>query len=104
MGGLLADLGGSIARTSGYGRFTRQPWAGQPSKVPRFLVDLFLGQPNELNLSSIQTQTHRVGVRREFARRFVEGIGKLAGYMPGDGWKKTVRLATRMLEVVRFAG
>ncbi|RZS24893.1 hypothetical protein BHM03_00058029 [Ensete ventricosum] len=28
--------------------------------------------------------------RREFARRFAEGIGKLAGNIPGDRRKKTI--------------
>ncbi|RWW36902.1 hypothetical protein BHE74_00058039, partial [Ensete ventricosum] len=38
------------------------------------------------------------GSRREFARRFAEGIGKLAGNMKGDHWEKTRGLTTRMLE------
>ncbi|RWV90139.1 hypothetical protein GW17_00047681, partial [Ensete ventricosum] len=43
-----------------------------------------------------------VGPRREFARRFAEGIGKLAGSTPGDQWKKIRWLATRMSEVTRL--
>ncbi|RRT31433.1 hypothetical protein B296_00055403 [Ensete ventricosum] len=45
-----------------------------------------------------------VGFRREFARRFVEGIGKLAENTPGDRQKKTIGLTTRMLEVARLDG
>ncbi|RZR89927.1 hypothetical protein BHM03_00017736 [Ensete ventricosum] len=45
-----------------------------------------------------------VGPRWEFARRFSEGIGKLAGNTPGDCQKKTERLATRMLEATRLVG
>ncbi|RWV92103.1 hypothetical protein GW17_00045561 [Ensete ventricosum] len=42
--------------------------------------------------------------RREFARRFAKGIGKLAGSTSGDSWKKTRRLTARMPEVVRLVG
>ncbi|RZR86308.1 hypothetical protein BHM03_00013488 [Ensete ventricosum] len=38
------------------------------------------------------------GISSKFARRFVEGIGKLARNTLGDHWKKTGRLATRILE------
>ncbi|RRT81937.1 hypothetical protein B296_00003280 [Ensete ventricosum] len=38
------------------------------------------------------------GARREFARRFTEGIGKLARNIPGDRRRKTVRfVAVRRL-------
>ncbi|RZR92543.1 hypothetical protein BHM03_00020856 [Ensete ventricosum] len=40
----------------------------------------------------------------KFARRFTEGIGKLAGNMPGDRWKKTERLTARMPEDVGLVG
>ncbi|RWW60955.1 hypothetical protein BHE74_00032010 [Ensete ventricosum] len=45
-----------------------------------------------------------VGPHREFARRFTEGIGKLAGNTPDDHRKKTKRLIVRMSEAVRLAG
>ncbi|RZS19171.1 hypothetical protein BHM03_00051532 [Ensete ventricosum] len=44
------------------------------------------------------------GISPKFARRFVEGIGKLAWYMPGDCRKKTGRLTVRMSEAVGLAG
>ncbi|RRT82733.1 hypothetical protein B296_00002148, partial [Ensete ventricosum] len=40
-----------------------------------------------------------VGSRREFARRFVEGIGKLDGNTSGDCRKKTIGLVVRMPKV-----
>ncbi|RRT63737.1 hypothetical protein B296_00018983 [Ensete ventricosum] len=40
----------------------------------------------------------------EFARRFAEGIGKLARNMSGDCRKKTIRLVARMPESTGFAG
>ncbi|RZR71829.1 hypothetical protein BHM03_00007733 [Ensete ventricosum] len=45
-----------------------------------------------------------VGPRREFTRRFAEGIEKLTGNTPGDRRKKTVRLAARMLKAIGLAG
>ncbi|RWW07961.1 hypothetical protein GW17_00028627 [Ensete ventricosum] len=48
------------------------------------------------------TKDDTMGPHREFARRFVEAIRKLAGNMPGDRWKKIVRLTARMLEAVRL--
>ncbi|RZS22400.1 hypothetical protein BHM03_00055170, partial [Ensete ventricosum] len=45
-----------------------------------------------------------LGPHREFARRFAEGIGKLAGNTPGDRRKKTIRLTVRLSEAVRLAG
>ncbi|RRT39002.1 hypothetical protein B296_00033705 [Ensete ventricosum] len=45
-----------------------------------------------------------VGPHREFTRRFAERIWKLAGNMPGDHWKKTVRLTARMPEAIGLAG
>ncbi|RRT33292.1 hypothetical protein B296_00050465 [Ensete ventricosum] len=45
-----------------------------------------------------------VGPHREFAKRFVEEIGKLAGNTSGDRRKKTRRLTTRMLEAAGLAG
>ncbi|RRT53581.1 hypothetical protein B296_00022034 [Ensete ventricosum] len=44
------------------------------------------------------------GISSKFARRFVEGIGKLAGNMSGDCQKKTIGLTVRMLEAVGLAG
>ncbi|RWV91472.1 hypothetical protein BHE74_00035845 [Ensete ventricosum] len=41
--------------------------------------------------------------RREFSRRFTEGIGKLAGNTSGDRLKKTGRLITRMWEATGLA-
>ncbi|RWW63923.1 hypothetical protein BHE74_00028876, partial [Ensete ventricosum] len=45
-----------------------------------------------------------VGPRWEFAKRFVEGIGKLAGNTLGNHQKKTERLATKMSEAAGLAG
>ncbi|RRT60001.1 hypothetical protein B296_00004018 [Ensete ventricosum] len=44
------------------------------------------------------------GISPKFARRFAEGIEKLAGNTPGDCRKKTRRLTARMPEVVGLAG
>ncbi|RWV92405.1 hypothetical protein GW17_00045223, partial [Ensete ventricosum] len=44
------------------------------------------------------------GISLKFTRRFVEGIGKLAGNTPRDHRKKTKRLAARMSEVAGLAG
>ncbi|RWW56573.1 hypothetical protein BHE74_00036698 [Ensete ventricosum] len=44
------------------------------------------------------------GISPKFTRRFAEGIGKLAGNMPGDRQKKTRRLIVRMLEAAGLAG
>ncbi|RWV89173.1 hypothetical protein GW17_00048696 [Ensete ventricosum] len=44
------------------------------------------------------------GISSKFARRFTEGIGKLAGNTPGDHRKKIGRLATRMSEAAGLAG
>ncbi|RWW21337.1 hypothetical protein GW17_00014517 [Ensete ventricosum] len=41
--------------------------------------------------------------RREFARRFTEEIGKLAGNMKGDHRKKTEGLTARMSEATGLA-
>ncbi|RRT40839.1 hypothetical protein B296_00025274 [Ensete ventricosum] len=60
-----------------------------------------------------KTETHRkivgglddvVGARREFARRFAEGIRKLARNTPGDRRRKVVRLAARYSEGCQNAG
>ncbi|RRT37463.1 hypothetical protein B296_00009465 [Ensete ventricosum] len=45
-----------------------------------------------------------VRLRREFARRFAEGIRKLARNTPGDCRKKIVRLVARMPEAIGLAG
>ncbi|RWW40072.1 hypothetical protein BHE74_00054534 [Ensete ventricosum] len=45
-----------------------------------------------------------VGSRWEFARKFTEGIGKLARNMLGDRRKKTIGLTARMLEDARLGG
>ncbi|RWV91396.1 hypothetical protein GW17_00046318 [Ensete ventricosum] len=42
--------------------------------------------------------------RREFARRFIEGIKKLAGNTLGDRQKKTIGLAARMPEAAGLSG
>ncbi|RRT46707.1 hypothetical protein B296_00031554, partial [Ensete ventricosum] len=49
-------------------------------------------------------KAYRDGISPTFARRFVEGIGKLAGNMPGDHQKKTGRLTARMSEAIGLAG
>ncbi|RWW09351.1 hypothetical protein GW17_00027159 [Ensete ventricosum] len=43
------------------------------------------------------------GTSPGFARRFAEGIEKLVGSTPGDHWKRTGRLATRMTKVTELA-
>ncbi|RWV83591.1 hypothetical protein GW17_00054775 [Ensete ventricosum] len=45
-----------------------------------------------------------VGPRQEFARRFTEGIRKLARNMQGDHRKKTKKLTAKILEAVVLAG
>ncbi|RWV94534.1 hypothetical protein GW17_00042918 [Ensete ventricosum] len=42
--------------------------------------------------------------RKEFARRFVEGIGKLTENTPGDHRKKTIGLIARMPKTVGLGG
>ncbi|RWV93340.1 hypothetical protein GW17_00044213 [Ensete ventricosum] len=37
-----------------------------------------------------------VGSRRKFARRFTEGIGKLAGNVKGDRWKEDQRTCRKI--------
>ncbi|RWV87803.1 hypothetical protein BHE74_00047097 [Ensete ventricosum] len=44
------------------------------------------------------------GISSEFARIFVEWIGKLAGNTPRDCRKKTGRLAARMPEATALVG
>ncbi|RWW30528.1 hypothetical protein GW17_00004884 [Ensete ventricosum] len=44
------------------------------------------------------------GARREFARRFTKGIGKLARNTPGNHRRKTVRLAAIESGGCRIAG
>ncbi|RRT47834.1 hypothetical protein B296_00008521 [Ensete ventricosum] len=44
------------------------------------------------------------GISSKFARRFVEGIGKLAGNMLGDHRKRTGRLTARMSEAIGLVG
>ncbi|RZS13901.1 hypothetical protein BHM03_00045536 [Ensete ventricosum] len=43
------------------------------------------------------------GISPEFARRFTEGIGKLAGNMSGDYQKKIIGLIARIPEVIELA-
>ncbi|RZS06460.1 hypothetical protein BHM03_00037114 [Ensete ventricosum] len=45
-----------------------------------------------------------VGPRRKFARRFTEGIGKLARNTSGDHRKKTGKLTARMPKAAGLAG
>ncbi|RRT76254.1 hypothetical protein B296_00018865 [Ensete ventricosum] len=45
-----------------------------------------------------------MGHRREFARRFPEGIGKLTGNTLGDHRKKTRRLIARIPKTIRLTG
>ncbi|RRT77886.1 hypothetical protein B296_00010244 [Ensete ventricosum] len=45
-----------------------------------------------------------MGFRREFARRFAEGIGKLTGNTSGDHRKKTKRLTARIPNAAGLAG
>ncbi|RRT58021.1 hypothetical protein B296_00010128 [Ensete ventricosum] len=59
---------------------------------PRLSLSIRLGSDNV------------VGLRREFAKRFAEGIGKVAGNTPRDHRKKTERLTSRMPEAVGLAG
>ncbi|RWV96077.1 hypothetical protein GW17_00041241 [Ensete ventricosum] len=44
------------------------------------------------------------GISPKFARKFIEGIRKLAGNTPGDRWKKTIGLAARISEFVGLVG
>ncbi|RWV94905.1 hypothetical protein GW17_00042513 [Ensete ventricosum] len=44
------------------------------------------------------------GISSKFAKRFTEGIEKLAGNMSGDCRKKTIGLTTRTPEAVGLAG
>ncbi|RRT64485.1 hypothetical protein B296_00010378 [Ensete ventricosum] len=44
------------------------------------------------------------GISLKFARRFAERIGKLAGNMSGDCWKKSIDLTTRMSEAAELVG
>ncbi|RWV85229.1 hypothetical protein GW17_00052998 [Ensete ventricosum] len=44
------------------------------------------------------------GISPKFTRRFIEGSEKLVGNTSGDRWKKTERLAARMLEATGLAG
>ncbi|RWV88056.1 hypothetical protein GW17_00049886 [Ensete ventricosum] len=64
-------------------------------------------QPNDGPRSSLSIgpgSDDTVGSRWEFARRFAEGIGKLAGNTSGDHWKKTERLIARMPEAAGLVG
>ncbi|RWV93297.1 hypothetical protein GW17_00044260 [Ensete ventricosum] len=64
-------------------------------------------QPNygpRSSLSIKPSSDDTVEPRREFAKRFVEGIGKLAGNTPGDRQKKTIGLVAIMSEVTRLGG
>ncbi|RZS05319.1 hypothetical protein BHM03_00035806 [Ensete ventricosum] len=45
-----------------------------------------------------------VGPRREFARRFIEGIEKLARNMLRDHRKKTIGITARISEAAGLAG
>ncbi|RWV79789.1 hypothetical protein GW17_00059025 [Ensete ventricosum] len=64
-------------------------------------------QPDDEPRSSLSIRS-RFGrcseISSEFARRFAEGIGKLARNMSGDCRKKTIRLVARMPESTGFAG
>ncbi|RWW06086.1 hypothetical protein GW17_00030611 [Ensete ventricosum] len=64
----------------------------QPNDGPRSSLGIRLGSDDV------------VGHRREFTRRFAEGIRKLARNTLGDHRKKTRRLAARLLEAARLAG
>ncbi|RWW01350.1 hypothetical protein BHE74_00043920 [Ensete ventricosum] len=64
----------------------------QPDKRPRSSLGIGPGSDDA------------VGPRREFARRFVEGIGKLTGNMLGDYQRKTIGLAAKMPEAVGLSG
>ncbi|RWV77182.1 hypothetical protein GW17_00062033, partial [Ensete ventricosum] len=44
------------------------------------------------------------GISLKFAKRFAEGIGKLAGNMSGDCRKKSIDLTTRMSEAAELVG
>ncbi|RZR71889.1 hypothetical protein BHM03_00008436 [Ensete ventricosum] len=56
------------------------------------------------NQSLLPRSDNAMGPRREFARRFAEGIEKLAGNTSGDRWKKIGRLAAKMPETAGLAG
>ncbi|RZS01113.1 hypothetical protein BHM03_00030916 [Ensete ventricosum] len=62
-------------------------------------------QPDDGKRSSLGIEPgsdDAMGSRWEFARRFTEGIGKLARNTLGDHRKKTIGLAARMLEDTRL--
>ncbi|RZR90280.1 hypothetical protein BHM03_00018133 [Ensete ventricosum] len=63
-------------------------------------------QPNNRPRSSLGIgpgSDDAVGFRREFTRRFTEGIGKLVGNTPRDHREKTGRLIASMLEATGLA-
>ncbi|RRT32326.1 hypothetical protein B296_00052593 [Ensete ventricosum] len=64
-------------------------------------------QPDDWPRSSLSIRSgfgRCSGISSKFARRFAEGIGKLAGNTSGDCRKKTKRLAARMSEAIELAG
>ncbi|RWW39158.1 hypothetical protein BHE74_00055536 [Ensete ventricosum] len=107
MSGLPVDLGGSTARTPGYGRFTRWPSMGPPPKVPRFLgMNSSTAQPGRsvVKADSLERRGIRseyssddvVGSHRKFTRRFAKGIGKLARNAKGDRRKEDQRTCRKI--------
>ncbi|RWW54248.1 hypothetical protein BHE74_00039178 [Ensete ventricosum] len=56
----------------------------QPNDGPRYTLDIGLSSDDA------------VGSRRKFARRFVEGIRKLAGNTKGDHWKENRRTCRKI--------
>ncbi|RWW60294.1 hypothetical protein BHE74_00032730 [Ensete ventricosum] len=64
-------------------------------------------QPDDGQISSLGIgpgSDDAVGPRREFAKRFAEGIGKVTGNTPGDRQKKTGRPTARISKAARLAG
>ncbi|RWW83148.1 hypothetical protein BHE74_00008348 [Ensete ventricosum] len=68
--------------------------------LPEECWNFVRSSPKEIGSSlGVHRKDARMGPRREFDRRFTEGIGKLAGSTPGDHRKKSGSLIARMPEV-----
>ncbi|RWV97148.1 hypothetical protein GW17_00040082 [Ensete ventricosum] len=64
------------------------------------MLEFVRSSPKEIGSSlGVHRKDAKMGPRREFDRRFTEGIGKLAGSTPGDHRKKSGSLIARMPEV-----
>ncbi|RZS20550.1 hypothetical protein BHM03_00053079 [Ensete ventricosum] len=98
--GVCRDLAEGIESLPGWRKGVRQ----KKTETRRKIVGGDRKAYRESSLSIGPGSDDTVGSRREFARRFAEGIGKLAGNTSGDHWKKTERLIARMPEAAGLAG